>query len=284
MNLLIALIPALGFGSEIISMQLIGGKFTNKTMGMGLTTLLAGLIVYCVRQPVLTPSIILGATICGVGEAIGLVFQVLSLDLVGVTMTMPISIGEQLIGTNLIGAICFHEWLTTKQWIFGISAVAIIIAGICLTSYHEKKSAGSNVKKGMIYLLISSLGFIAYGSAPTAFNLQSWDVLFPEAVGIFVTYVIVASTQKDNQMWEKPTWKNMITGLCDVIGNFSLIFSVAINGEAVGYTLSQMSVIISTLGGFFILHEIRTKKETKLTIAGLGLVVVGAILIGMTLK
>lgn len=284
MNLLIALIPALGFGSEIISMQLIGGKFTNKTMGMGLTTLLAGLIVYIIRQPVLTPSIILGASICGAGEALGLIFQVKSLDLVGVTMTMPISIGEQLIGTNLVGAIAFKEWTSGRQWGLGIAAVVIIIVGICMTSYHENKvQAGTNFKKGMVYLLISSLGFVAYGSAPTAFHLQSWDVLFPEAVAIFATYVIVASTQKDNQMWAPATWKNMITGLCDVIGNFTLIFSIGINGEAVGYTFSQMSVIVSTLGGFLILHEAKTKKETGMTLAGLVFVVIGAILIGQTL-
>lgn len=284
MNLLIALIPALGFGSEIISMQLLGGKFTNKTMGMGLTTLLAGLIVYIIRQPILTPSIVLGASICGAGEALGLIFQVKSLDLVGVTMTMPISIGEQLIGTNLVGAIAFKEWISGRQWGLGIVGVLVIIVGICMTSYHENKvQSGTNFKKGMIYLLLSSLGFVAYGSAPTAFHLQSWDVLFPQAVAIFATYVIISSTQKDNQMWAPATWKNMITGLCDVIGNFTLIFSIGLNGEAVGYTFSQMSVIVSTLGGFLILHEVKTKRETGMTLAGLVFVVIGAILIGQTL-
>ncbi|WP_242361980.1 GRP family sugar transporter [Limosilactobacillus antri] len=284
-SLIIALIPALGFGFEIISMQLIGGSFTNKCMGMGLTTLFAGLVVYFVRMPVLSPRQIIGATICGAGEALGLIFQVKSLDLVGATMTMPISIGEQLIGNNLIGAIFFGEWATTGKWLYGISAIVVIIVGICLTSYHEQKSRGADVKKGNLLLLISSLGFIAYGSAPNAFHLTGWDVLPPEAVAIFITYVIVGSMQKDdhNQMWDQYTWKNMLTGACDVIANFTLVFSIAINGESVGYTFSQMSVIISTLGGFFILHEARTKKETKLTILGLVLVVIGAILIGKTL-
>lgn len=138
-GLIVALIPALGFGSEIISMQLIGGKFINKCMGMGLTTLLAGLVIYFIKMPVLTPRQIIGATICGAGEALGLIFQVKSLDLVGATMTMPISIGEQLIGNNLIGAIFFGEWATTGKWIYGISAIIVIVIGIFLTSYHEQK-------------------------------------------------------------------------------------------------------------------------------------------------
>ncbi|MGN1279604.1 MAG: GRP family sugar transporter [Limosilactobacillus sp.] len=301
-GLIVALIPAIGFGSEIISMQLIGGSFVNKCMGMGLTTLLFGAVVYFVKMPTLAPHQIIGATICGAGEALGLIFQVKSLNLVGATMTMPISIGEQLIGNNLIGAIFFGEWATTGKWIYGISAIVVIIIGIFFTSYHEKKSKGSDVKKGNLLLLISSLGFIAYGSAPNAFDLTGWDVLPPEAVAIFVTYVVVGSLQKEKlpaasldgasatavssrvpSMWNKYTWKNMITGAFDAIANFTLIFSIAMNGESVGYTMSQMSVVISTLGGFFILHEARTKKETAYTIAGLILVVIGAILIGRTL-
>lgn len=163
----------------------------------------------------------------------------------------------------------------------------------------SKKSKGKDVVKGNLLLLISSLGFVAYGSAPNAFNLTGWDVLPPEAVAIFITYVIVGSLQKKSQatgegevveaagktpvMWNKYSWRNMITGACDVIGNFTLIFSIAMNGESVGYTFSQMSVIISTLGGFLILHERKTKKETVLTILGLALVVVGALLIGKTM-
>jgi glucose uptake protein len=54
------------------------------------------------------------------------------------------------------------------------------------------------------------------------------------------------------------------------------------NGVALGFTLSQMNVIVATLGGMFILHETKTTKETKYTLGGLILVVAGGILIGLT--
>ncbi|EOY2583347.1 GRP family sugar transporter [Enterococcus lactis] len=53
-------------------------------------------------------------------------------------------------------------------------------------------------------------------------------------------------------------------------------------GVALGFTLSQMNVIVSTLGGMLILHETKTSKETRYTLDGLLLVVTGGLLIGLT--
>ena len=47
MDILIALVPALGLGFQVICMQLIGGKYTNKVMGMAIVTLLVGIGVSC---------------------------------------------------------------------------------------------------------------------------------------------------------------------------------------------------------------------------------------------
>ncbi|WP_076459726.1 GRP family sugar transporter [Limosilactobacillus caccae] len=281
-DILIALIPAFGLGFQVISMQLIGGKYTNKVMGMAIVTLIVGIIVYFIKQPVLTPALWIGSALSGIGFCIGIILQVKSFSLVGVTMTMPISVGEQLVGTALVGAICFHEWTSANQWLLGIGALVLIVGGIAMTAYHEKSEQGSNVKKGMLYLIISSLGFVAYASFPTAFKLSGWDVVFPQAVAIFVAMVILCAFEKDNQMFAKKTWQNMATGACFAIANLGIIFSNQINGVAVGYTISQLNVIISTLGGLWILHESKTPKEVKFTIAGVLLVVAGGIMIGIT--
>ena len=74
----------------------------------------------------------------------------------------------------------------------------------------------------------------------------------------------------------------MATGVCFAIANLGIIFSNEINGVAVGYTMSQLNVIISTLGGLWILHEAKTPKEVKMIIAGVNLVVAGGIMIGVT--
>lgn len=281
-GILIALVPVFGLGFQVIAMQLIGGKTTNKVMGMATVTLLVGIAVYLLRRPVLTPSLWLGSALSGIGFCIGIILQVKSFSLVGVSMTMPISVGEQLVGTALVGAICFGEWTTVNQWLLGIGALILIIGGIAMTAYHENSEQGSNVKKGMIYLLISSLGFVAYASFPTAFKLSGWDVVFPQAVAIFIAMVIICLFLHEANLFGVKTWQNVITGICFSIANLGIIFSNQINGVAVGYTISQLNVIISTLGGLWILHETKTSKELKFTIGGVILVVAGAVLIGMT--
>ena len=134
----------------------------------------------------------------------------------------------------------------------------------------------------MLYLLVSSLGFVAYASFPTAFHLGGWDMVFPQAVAIFVAMIILCSFEKQPQLFAAKTWQNMSTGVCFAIANLGIIFSNEINGVAVGYTMSQLNVIISTLGGLWILHEAKTPKEVKMIIAGVILVVAGGIMIGVT--
>lgn len=282
-GVLLALVPALGWGLQALCMQLVGGKFTQKVTGMVFTVLLVGIIVAFIKPPHITSSLIIGSILCGVFWSVGMILQVKSYDLVGVSMTMPISTGEQLFGTALVGAIFLHEWTDPTQWGLGIAALIIIIIGITMTAYHENKGpAGTNVKKGMIILLISSIGFIGYASFPAAFHLNGWDVILPQAIAMFVTTLILVATQHDKEMFAAPTWKNMLTGAFFEVGNLGILFSNAINGVAVGFTFSQLNVVISTLGGLWILHESKTSKEKKFIIAGLILVVAGAIMIGIT--
>lgn len=282
-GILLALLPALGWGCQALCMQIVGGKFTQKVMGMVLTVLAVGTTMLFIKPPHWTSDLIIGSILCGVFWGVGMILQVKSYDLVGVSMTMPISTGEQLVGTALVGAIFLQEWTSPIQWLLGIVALIVIIAGITMTAYHEKKgTAGTNVKKGMIILLISSIGFIGYASFPQIFHLNGWDVLFPQAVTMFVTILILVATQKGNDIFGKHTWKNMLTGAFFEVGNIGILFSNAVNGVAVGFTLSQLNVVISTLGGLWILHETKTSKEKKMIIAGLILVVAGAIIIGIT--
>ena len=118
-SLLLGLVPALGWGMQAIVMQIVGGKFTNKVMGMVTGNLIFAAIIFIFRQPAsLTPSLIIGAVLCSVFWGIGQILQVCSFDLLGVSMAMPINTAEQLIGTILFGVFYFHEWHTTRQYPF----------------------------------------------------------------------------------------------------------------------------------------------------------------------
>ena len=66
-----------------------------------------------------------------------------SIDLMGVSRTMPISTGLQLVSTTLFGVIVFHEWSTTISVVLGVLALVCIIIGVILTSLQseEEKNA-----------------------------------------------------------------------------------------------------------------------------------------------
>ena len=62
------------------------------------------------------------------------------------------------------------------------------------------------------------------------------------------------------------------------IAAIGYIISVRDNGVNTAFVVSQLSVVISTLGGMLFLHEKKTKKGYIYTIAGLIIILVGAIL------
>ncbi len=68
----------------------------------------------------------------------------------------------------------------------------------------------------------------------------------------------------------------MLPGLLFAAASLTYILSASRNGIATGFVLSQLSVVISTLGGIFLLKESKTRRELIATIIGLILIVVGS--------
>ena len=281
-GILVGLVPALGWGFQSIVMQKIGGKYSNKVLGMGITTLIIGIICYILKPEQLTTNVIIGSVLCGICLSLGQIGQIRSFDLVGVSTAMPVSAGEQLLGTTLIGDAVFHEWSKSLQWTLGIVALILVIVGIVCTAFTEDKSKGSNVKLGLLILTGSSIALVGYATLPTFFGISGWGIFLPQSIALIITDIVVLGVQKDSQMLAPSTWKNMITGLFFGAANIGIILSNQMNGVAVGYTLSQLNVVVATLGGLLILHEAKTKKELRYTLLGLALIVIGAVLNGIT--
>lgn len=285
MGILIGLVPALGWGLQALVMQKIGGKYTNKTLGMALTTIVFGIAAYFYLRPEMTAALLWGSILSGLSWSLGQILQTKSFDLLGVSTAMPVSTGEQLVLTTLIGAIALQEWTHTWQYFVGLPAIAIIVLGVSFTTVEDNKTekgSSSNLKAGMIILIISSIGQAGYAVLPRVFDLNGGDVLLPQSIAMTAGVMLLSSFEKDNDMFGKKTWQNMLTGICFSVANVGLLFSNQINGVAVGFTLSQLNVVVSTIGGIWFLHEVKTKHEMKYTMWGLVLVVIGAVLIGIT--
>ncbi|WP_368907674.1 GRP family sugar transporter, partial [Bacillus wiedmannii] len=159
MDILLAILPAIFWGSIVLFNVKLGGGPYSQTLGTTLGALIFSIVVYIFMKPVLTPTIIGVGIVSGLFWALGQANQLKSIDLMGVSRTMPISTGLQLVATTLFGVIVFHEWSTTISVVLGVLALVCIIIGVVLTSLQseEEKSAeqAGNFKRGIIILLIS---------------------------------------------------------------------------------------------------------------------------------
>lgn len=299
-SLLIGLIPALGWGFQGIIMQKIGGTTVNKQMGMVLTALVMAIVIAFVVPISWTPALIAAAAINGVPWAVAQILQIKSFEYLGVSRTMPLTSGMQLVMAAAVGAFWFNEWPHTWQLGLGFGGIAVIIVGTVFCAYQEKKDAcaeesanAGDFIKGVIITFISSALYIAYATAARFFSVDSFQILLPQALFMIAATIVIGifmngRESKDGTfgrvegVFGLKSWQNMLTGVLWSVANIAVLFSNQINGVAVGWTLANMNLIFATLGGLFILHEKKTPKELKSVIIGMVLIAIGGICIGIT--
>lgn len=295
-SILIGLIPALGWGFQGIIMQKIGGTTANKQMGMVLTALVMSIVVALVDPIAWSPSLIAAAAVNGIPWAIAQILQIKSFDYLGVSRAMPLTSGMQLILTSVIGAFYFNEWPQAWQMSVGFAGIALIIVGTVLTTYTEagqETTSKSDIRKGVIITAISSALYVAYATAARFFNVDSFQILLPQALFMLAATIVISIvvSKRDSVdgvfgrvegVFGLKSWQNMLTGVLWSVANIAVLFSNQVNGVAVGWTLANMNLIFATLGGLFILHEKKTPKELKFVIAGMIIIAAGGIAIGAT--
>ncbi|MBA3926983.1 GRP family sugar transporter [Listeria rustica] len=281
MEILIALIPAVMWGIMPLVVSKIGGKPYQQTLGVTFGALIFAIGMYFYSTPQFTVTILLVSFVSGIFWTVGQLNQFRAFTHIGVSKAMPLSTGMQLVGTSLFGVFVFHEWGTTAKLVLGFSALFFIIVGITLTSYQQHKSKNGNMKQGMVALIISSLGYVAYVVILKAFDISGWEAILPQAVGMVIA--AVAFSFKDRKtFFLRETWLSIIPGVIWSVGNLALLISNTVIGVAISFSLSQMGVVISTLGGILLLGEKKTRRELILVIIGIILVGAGGFMIGLT--
>lgn len=110
-------------------------KFIGTTLGaliVGLGLLITGFAKFN------NPTVIIVGLISGALWAFGQANQLKSISLIGVSNTMPVSTGMQLVGTTLFSVIFLGEWSSMTQIIFGLIAMILLVTGVALTSLKAK--------------------------------------------------------------------------------------------------------------------------------------------------
>ena len=280
-GILLALIPALTWGSLVLVSVKLGGNAYSQTLGITIGSLLFAIAMFFYAEPELSPIVWSIGLVSGIFWTIGQLNQLASVKFIGVSKTVPISTGMQLVGTTLFGVLLFREWETKLTVILGSISIILIIIGVVFTSTGQKedKNAGKSLKKGLFILFISSLGYIGYVIIIRYFEIDGWSAILPQALGMVIGASVLTTRHKP---FNKYALRNILTGCLWAAGNLGLLLSIPRAGVATSFSLSQTGIIISTLGGIFLLGEKKTKKQIIFVVIGCVLIIAGGVILGYT--
>ncbi|MEI5994718.1 GRP family sugar transporter [Candidatus Enterococcus mansonii] len=283
MNILVALIPMIAWGSIGLVSGKIGGSANQQTLGMTVGALVFSIVVFLVVQPVISIQMMIVGVLSGLFWSLGQNQQFHGMKYLGVSVGLPVSTGMQLIVNTIAGAIFFHEWKGSRDFTLGFIALALLVFGAYLTARQdddsELKTTNSmlNFTKGFRALIASTVGYGGYTIIINAFGLDPLGIILPQSIGMLIGASFFAFKKVK---LDRYVWLNMSCGLLWGLGNICMLLTMRQIGLAISFSLSQMGIIISTLGGIFILGEQKTKKEMKYVIFGCLFVILGGILLG----
>lgn len=283
MNYLFLFIPAIGWG--LMPLFVAGVKKSNiyhQIVGSVLGAFLFGVVVTLIKRPAFNMTSFLLAMVAGAAWVVGQCGQYYSYSKIGVSETMPLSTGLQLIGVPLVGVLIFGEWASTQAKLFGFLGILALVVGVAFTSLTDKGTAEGNKQNQtstMIILALTTLGYITSSSIPKALKGDGVMIFLGQTIGMMIaTFIYLVATKQLKVLKEKESYQVIPAGVIFAIAALSYIISVQINGVNLAFVMSQLCVVISTLGGIVFLHEQKTKKGYIYTAIGLVLIVAGAVL------
>ena len=276
-------LPAIGWGlMPLVIASVKNSTVYNQIVGTVAASFIFGAIVMAIMHPAMSWSLFLLSALGGACWVIGQVGQYISYERIGVSETMPISTGLQLIGVPLVGVLAFGEWSSPQAKLYGFIGILVLIVGVVLTSLTDRGTSEgnkSNQVSTIILLVLTSLGYITSSSIPKALHGSSISIFFGQTLGMLVAVFIYTLVTKNSHVWkEKSTVQSGGAGILYAIAALAYILSVQDNGVNMAFVISQLCVVISTLGGLIFLHEKKTRNGLIFTIAGLILIIGGAML------
>lgn len=311
MSILIALVPALAWGSVGIVTTKAGGTAAQGIMGMTIGAIILGfgtlaffVIPNAGMDYAFNSRIWIVGFISGLIWAVGQVGQLIGFKKLGVSIGNPLSTSGQIVGNALMAAAVLGEWHTGRMWFLGVLSIALVTGGALLTTVRDKNAPAEtnperDFKGGVSAVIVSTLAFMMYFVLPNLLNKWGYisdavhnqnngldymtAIVAPQSVGqILGALLIVAFYFKEtNNIMKSGTARQVITGLVWALGNVFMFISTGNPdvGQATATTLSQTGIIVGTFGAIFILGEHKTKRQMGYILLGTVLVIVGAILI-----
>jgi glucose uptake protein len=187
------------------------------------------------------------------------------------------------------GAALFDEFanISGEAIVLLGAAIMIILAGVLLIILAKGAEEGAQERGAFRLGLAGALGAgILWGSyfIPVKYaGVSAWAGAFPLAIGMAVGGAALALLSR--QSWKLAAPGDYIraglTGGLWSLGNYGVLLLIGELGAGKGFTISQLSVVVSALIGIYWLHEPMPKtRAARLTFIGCVLATIGGIVLG----
>lgn len=200
-------LPAIGWGlMPLVIASVKNSTVYNQIVGTVAASFIFGAIVMAIMHPAMSWSLFLLSALGGACWVIGQVGQYISYEKIGVSETMPLSTGLQLIGVPLVGVLVFGEWSSPQAKLYGFIGILVLIIGVVLTSLTDRGTSEgnkSNQVSTIILLVLTSLGYITSSSIPKALHGNSISIFFGQTFGMLVAVFIYTLVTKNLHVWKE---------------------------------------------------------------------------------
>ncbi|MNI47277.1 putative glucose uptake protein GlcU [compost metagenome] len=279
----IAFVSALGWGFMPILAQLTKARPREQLLGTSAGAVLFAAVMHAASPTAFAPVSCMISFISGILWAIGQLLQFEAFQRIRVSTAVPFICGLQLTGTTLFAALALGEWSTRFQFLLGIAALALVLAGVLITSLQERSTGP---KRGLTLgqlsiLLYSALALTGYVIINQWFDISGLSVILPQSAGMFVsaiTFSLLAKVRPRPRM----VLRNLATGLTWSIANLALFIANGRIGVAASFPISQVSIAIATVGSILIFKEKKSRKVWMRILLGSMVLMAGVVLISLT--
>lgn len=270
MNYLIYCLPALGWGLMPIISKKAGGSPVEQLLGTTVTAFGISIILSFLTGVEYTLTGTIAALISGSFWAGGQYLQFKALKTGSVSVVMPLSNGTQLVFTSLAAGILLREWQSMRQSLVTLLLLLVILAAIYLITMNQKKDTEQKTVslQTMIMICTSSLCLMGYMITTSLFHVEGLQIFLPQAFAMFLSSCVIAKFNPGKQELSRIS-RNVLTGIFWTIANVSLFYIVTQLGVGLSYTISQLCIFVSIIGGILLLKEKKSKVEVMHTIIGM---------------
>lgn len=221
--------------------------------------------------------------------AVGGLCAFTSTNKLGIAKAFGIWAPLNIIVSLIWGAALFHELVNISigSILLLVAAILTILAGILLIIFAKGTEEGGQERGAFRLGLAGAVGAgVLWGSyfIPVKYSgVSPWAGAFPLAIGMAIGGMILARLSR--QSWKLTAAGDYVraclTGALWSLGNYGALLLIDAIGAGKGFTISQISVVVSALIGIYWLREPHPgTRAARLTFLGCILATIGGIVLG----